>query len=88
MGCVLMRTIIPARPGRAASGRTGPGAARGAHRVSGMAAPTARHLALAAGAVAAVVGLGLAVAGPLTPSDPPAPSAPPPTAARAATAVA
>ena len=45
-----------------------------------MATSTARHLALAAGAVAAAVGLGLAVAGPLTPSDPPAPSASPPTA--------
>src|SRR6187401_2242295 len=35
-----------------------------------MAAPTPRHLALAAMALAAVAGLGLVVAGPLNPSEP------------------
>ena len=39
-----------------------------------MAAPTPRHLALAAVSVAAVAALGLVVAGPLTPSEPAAPS--------------
>ncbi|HYN67867.1 MAG TPA: D-alanyl-D-alanine carboxypeptidase family protein [Ornithinibacter sp.] len=42
-----------------------------------MTAPEPRHLALAAVAVVAVAGLGLAVAGPLTPSEPPARSVPP-----------
>ena len=40
-----------------------------------MATPAPRHLALGAVAVVAVVGVGLAVAGPLTPSDPGAPRA-------------